>query len=65
MAQRGGGVRRGGQPETCNSFSMKQAQALKMQQQLADSAQGRNLALTEVSGSAGGGLVTATVLEFR
>ena len=55
MAQRGGGFG-GGQPNM--QQLMKQAQ--KMQQQLADAQ--AELAVTEVSGSAGGGLVTATVL---
>lgn len=54
MAQRGGGFG-GGQPNM--QQLMKQAQ--KMQQQLADAQ--AELATTEVTGSAGGGLVTATL----
>ncbi len=54
MAQRGGGF--GGQPNM--QQLMKQAQ--KMQQQL-EAAQ-VELAATEVTGTAGGGLVTATML---
>ena len=49
-------MRPGGQPNM--QQLMKQAQ--KMQQQLADAQ--AELASTEVSGTAGGGLVTATVL---
>ncbi len=54
MAQHGGGFG-GGQPNM--QQLMKQAQ--KMQQQLADAQ--AELAITEVTGSAGGGLVTATL----
>ena len=54
MSSRGGGF--GGQPNM--QQLLKQAQ--RMQQQLAEAQQ--ELGRTEVSGSAGGGLVTATML---
>ena len=56
MAQRGGGNFGGGQPNM--QQLMKQAQ--QMQQQLQDAQ--AELAAAEVTGAAGGGLVTATVL---
>jgi len=55
VAQRGGGQFGGGQP----NMQQLMQQAQKMQQQLAEAQ--AELAAAEVTGSAGGGLVTATL----